>query len=279
MNLLVTGGAGFIGSHFVRHWVKSHPQDRVVTLDLLSYAGCLENLREVSGAPGHCFVEGDIRHRQLVQELLAAYRIDRVVNFAAESHVDRSIAGAEVFVSTNVMGVQVLLEAVTAAWSTSSKAGERHWREGVCFLQISTDEVYGSLEEGEPFQEGDPLLPNNPYAASKAAADLLVRAYGKTYGLPTLITRSCNNYGPNQHGEKLIPAMVLNALEGRRLPVYGDGLQVREWLHVSDHCRAIEKVLMQGKRGDLQYRQRRVRDQSGGGQKHPEASVGLRDTH
>ncbi len=245
MTILVTGGAGFIGSHFVKHFINTHPEDRVITLDLLTYAGARINLNDIPPEANHVFVRGDIRDSGLVDAIFDRYRIDSVVNFAAESHVDRSIMASDIFISTNVMGVQVLLEAAKRHWR-ADEGEESPWRGGTKFLQISTDEVYGSLEGDGVFTEAAALAPNNPYAASKAAADLLVRSYGKTYGLPVNITRSSNNYGPNQHSEKLIPQMIQRARREESLPIYGNGLQIREWLFVEDHCRALEKVLLQG---------------------------------
>ncbi|MGE5553685.1 MAG: dTDP-glucose 4,6-dehydratase [Betaproteobacteria bacterium] len=233
--ILVTGGAGFIGSNFIRYWLERH-EGEVVNLDLLTYAGNLENLAGVERNPRYRFVRGDIADRELVDELLDG--VEAVVNFAAESHVDRSIHDAGAFIRTNVAGTQVLLEA----------ARHRGIRR---FMQISTDEVYGSLGPTGAFTEETPLAPNSPYSASKAAADLLVRAYHQTYGLDTVITRCSNNYGPYQFPEKLIPLMVTNALEGKELPVYGDGLNVRDWIHVRDHCRAIDLVLHQGRAGGV----------------------------
>ena len=238
MKLLVTGGAGFIGSNFVRYVLKERPGWRLVNLDKLTYAGNLENLKDVEGLPGYRFVRGDISDRKLVDELFSEERFDAVVNFAAETHVDRSILDPSPFLTTNVQGTQVLLEAAR------KYKVER-------FLQISTDEVYGSLGREGTFTEESPLLPNSPYAASKASADLLCRAYHRTYGLPVVITRSSNNYGPYQFPEKLIPLMTLNALEGRPLPVYGRGENVRDWLYVEDNCRAIALVLEKGKEGEV----------------------------
>lgn len=236
MKILVTGGAGFIGSHFIRHVLKQHLDIEIVNLDRLTYAGDLRRLGDVAADPRYQFVHGDIADAELVERLLRG-GIDVIINFAAESHVDRSILNSRAFLETNVLGVQVLLEA------------SRRW--GVeRFLQIGTDEVYGSLEEGR-FTEESPLAPNSPYAASKAAADLLCRAYEKTYGLPVIITRSSNNYGPWQFPEKLIPLFITNALEGRPLPLYGDGLYLREWLSVEDHCEALDLVLHQGRPGEI----------------------------
>ena len=234
--LLVTGGAGFIGSAFIKYIFKKYPDWEVVNLDALTYAGNLYNLREVETNPNYCFVQGNICDEGLVNNLVADS--DYVVNFAAETHVDRSIEASRVFVETNVLGVQTLLEAVR-----NSKV-ER-------FLQISTDEVYGSIEGEGYFYETTPLAPNSPYSASKASADMLVLAYYKTYGLPVLITRCSNNYGENQYPEKLIPFFIKNLLSGKQVPVYGDGLNVRDWLYVYDHCSAIERVLTAGRLGEV----------------------------
>ncbi len=240
--LLVTGGAGFIGSHFVRHWLARHPRDRLINLDALTYAGNLQNLRDVADNPRYRFVHGDICDRALLERLFAEEDIDRVVHFAAESHVDRSIHGPAAFIRTNVEGTLALLESVRAHWDGDT--GRR-------FLHVSTDEVYGSLDtDAAPADETHACRPNSPYAASKAAADHLLRAWFETWGLPLLITRGANNYGPSQFAEKLIPRMILNALAGRPLPVYGDGLNVRDWLYVEDHCHAIEAVLQGGRPGE-----------------------------
>lgn len=238
MKLLVTGGAGFIGSNFIHHILREHPDWRVVNLDKLTYAGNLANLEEIAKDPRYKFVKGDIADRELVDKLFREEKFDAVVNFAAESHVDRSILDASPFIETNIRGTQVLLEAAR------QYKVER-------FIQISTDEVYGSLGETGRFSEESPLQPNSPYAASKAAADLLCRAYYKAYGLPIIITRSSNNYGPYQFPEKLIPLMVRNALIGKELPVYGEGKNVRDWLYVEDNCRAIDLVLQKGKIGEV----------------------------
>ncbi|MGO0122936.1 dTDP-glucose 4,6-dehydratase [Desulfothermobacter acidiphilus] len=238
VRLLVTGGAGFIGSNFVRYILQKYPDWEVLNLDKLTYAGNLDNLRDVESLPGYRFVQGDIADPGLVEELMAG-GWDAVVNFAAETHVDRSIADSSPFVRTNVEGVRVLLE-----------AARRH--KIPLFLQVSTDEVYGSLREKDPpFTESSPLLPNSPYAASKAAADLLCRAYHRTYGLPVIITRCSNNFGPYQFPEKLIPLAVTNLLEGKPVPVYGDGRNIRDWIYVEDHCRALELVLLKGRPGDI----------------------------
>jgi dTDP-glucose 4,6-dehydratase len=242
--LLVTGGAGFIGSNFVRYWLGKHPGDRVVNLDLLTYAGNLESLADIESNADYRFVQGDIGDQSLVEALLVEEGIDTLVNFAAESHVDRSILGPDVFISTNIMGTFALLEAAKAVWGNGSQ-GQR-------FLHVSTDEVYGSLGSDEPaFDEQHRYAPNSPYSASKAASDHLVRAYHKTYGLPVLTTNCSNNYGPYQFPEKLIPLTILNALEGKPIPVYGDGKQVRDWLYVDDYCSGIEVVLQGGEPGGV----------------------------
>ena len=248
--LLVTGGAGFIGSNFVRHILQREDIDLLVNLDLLTYAGNLESLRDVAGDRRYRFVRGDIRDRQLLERLFREYDFDTVVHFAAESHVDRSILEPEVFLTTNVVGTQALLDAAKQHWNLHpDDKHSRDYRPGVRFLQVSTDEVYGALGAEGFFTEETPLSPNSPYSASKAGADLVVRAYSETYGLPVNITRCSNNYGPYQFPEKLIPLMIQNALADRPLPVYGDGMQIRDWLHVSDHCAAIEAVLDQGEPG------------------------------
>ena len=242
--LLVTGGAGFIGSNFVRYWINRHPEDRLVNLDALTYAGNLENLTEVEAAPGYRFVHGDITDRSCIERLFAEEDFDTVVNFAAESHVDRSITGPDAFITTNVQGTFILLEVAKAAWKEVS--------EGRRFLHVSTDEVYGSLSSDEPaFTESHAYAPNSPYSASKAASDHLVRAYHKTYGLPVLTTNCSNNYGPFQFPEKLIPLVILNALEGKPIPVYGDGRNIRDWLYVDDHCSGIEAVIEGGRPGEV----------------------------
>ena len=234
MKLLVTGGAGFIGSNFVPYILEKYPDYEVVNLDALTYAGSLENLKEVKINRRHKFVQGRIEDGKLVDRQMKG--IDVVINFAAESHVDRSILEPQVFISTNVLGTQVLLDAAL-----------RHKIK--LFYQISTDEVYGALKLGtkKRFTEGSPLRPNSPYSASKTSADLLVRAYYHTYGLPVVISRCSNNYGPKQHPEKFIPTVILNALRDRPVPIYGDGLYVRDWIHVLDHCRAIDLIMHQGK--------------------------------
>lgn len=241
--LLVTGGAGFIGSNFIRTFMADNPDCRIINLDVLTYAGNLENLAGVDQDARYRFVRGDICDGALVRDLLSIERVDAVVHFAAESHVDRSIAGPEVFVRTNVLGTQILLEACRHHWSSQ----EKEFR----FLHVSTDEVYGSLGSEGYFTEETPLAPNSPYSASKAGSDLLVRAYCETYGFPGLITRCSNNYGPYQFPEKLIPLMINNVLGGRPLPVYGDGRNVRDWLHVTDHARALATVLASAEPGSV----------------------------
>jgi dTDP-glucose 4,6-dehydratase len=237
MRILITGGAGFIGSNFIRYMREVHPDYRIVNLDLLTYAGNLENLSGLDGDPGYRFVRGDIADRPLVDRLLSEGS-DAVVNFAAESHVDRSIEDPSNFLRTNILGTQVLLEGSL--------------RNGVSrFVQVSTDEVYGSLGGKGKFREENPIEPNSPYSASKAAADLLARAYWKTFGLAVMITRCSNNYGPYQFPEKLIPLFVTNALADEPLPVYGDGFYVRDWIHVRDHCSALDGVLHRGRPGDI----------------------------
>ena len=237
MKLLVTGGAGFIGSNFIRYVLQNHAGWHMVNLDKLTYAGNLENLRDVENNSRYAFVKGDIADVRLVDDILKE-DIDAVVNFAAESHVDRSIMDASPFVKTNVLGTQALLDGV-----------RQHKVKR--FIHISTDEVYGSLGEKGQFNEESPLAPNNPYAASKAAADLLCRAYYHTYDLPVIITRISNNFGPCQFPEKLIPLVITNAVEGVSIPVYGDGLNVRDWLYVDDNCHAIDLVLRKGKAGEV----------------------------
>jgi dTDP-glucose 4,6-dehydratase len=245
-SLLVTGGAGFIGANFTHHWLAQHPEDVVVVLDALTYAGNLASLGPALADPRLRFVQGDIRDRELTEALLREHRITAVVHLAAESHVDRSIARPDPFLETNVLGTHVLLQAARQVWQDSGAGGERFR-----FHHVSTDEVYGSLGPNDPgFTEETRYSPSSPYAASKAASDHLVRAYHHTYGLPVTITNCSNNYGPYQFPEKLIPLVLVNALEGAPLPVYGDGRQVRDWLYVEDHCRAIERVLLAGRVGE-----------------------------
>lgn len=234
--LLVTGGAGFIGSCFVRHILNKYTDYKVINLDALTYAGNIENLDDVKNNPNYKFVHGNICDKKLVRDLVS--QVDWVVNFAAESHVDRSITGPEIFIETNVQGTLNLLQA-------SKEIGIEK------YLQVSTDEVYGSLGKTGYFYETTPIQPNSPYSASKASADMLVRAYFETYGLPVLTTRCSNNYGPYQYPEKLIPFFVSQLLKGEKVPVYGDGLNVRDWLYVYDHCAAIDTVLHKGKIGEV----------------------------
>ena len=245
--LLVTGGAGFIGSNFVLSTV-AQAGEPVVDLDKLTYAGSLKNLDALRGDARHTFVQGDIGDRALLRKLLERHRPRAIVHLAAESHVDRSIEGPAEFVQTNVVGTFCLLEEARAYWSALAATERAAFR----FLHISTDEVYGSLGPGDPaFTEETPYAPNSPYSASKASADHLVRAYHHTYGLPTLVTNCSNNYGPHQFPEKLIPLMLHHALAGKPLPVYGDGLNVRDWLYVEDHCRALREVLARGRPGEV----------------------------
>jgi dTDP-glucose 4,6-dehydratase len=248
MTLLVTGAAGFIGSNFVYHLLAEEPGCRVVGLDKLTYAGNLENLSALPAehARRFVFVKGDIDDRALLDRLFAEHGFDGLVNFAAESHVDRAIHDAQVFLTTNVLGTHALLEAARRHWKAADG-----WRENTRFVQVSTDEVYGSLGQQGFFSEQSPLAPRNPYAASKASADHLVQAFHHTFGLPASITRCSNNYGPYQFPEKLIPLMIRNALRHEPLPVYGDGRQVRDWLYVEDHCRAIARVLRAGRPGQV----------------------------
>ena len=236
MKLLVTGGAGFIGSNFIHYILSEHPNCEITNLDKLTYAGNLENLRDIENDPRYHFVRGDIADRELINNLLHG-GYDTIVNFAAESHVDRSILDATPFIETNIKGTQTLLE------------GARQYRVGR-FIQVSTDEVYGSIDRG-CFTEESPLSPNSPYSASKAAADLLCRAYFKTHHLPAIITRCTNNFGPYQFPEKLIPLAITNALEDKPIPVYGDGLNIRDWIFVADHCRALDVVIQKGQPGEI----------------------------
>jgi dTDP-glucose 4,6-dehydratase len=245
--IFVTGGAGFIGANFVLDWL-AQSDEPVLTLDKLTYAGNLENLVSVENDPRHVFVQGDIGDSALLAQLLAQYQPRAVLNFAAESHVDRSIHGPEDFIQTNVVGTMRLLQSVRAYWQGQDEAARAAFR----FLHVSTDEVYGSLSPTDPaFTENNKLEPNSPYSASKAASDHLVRAWHHTYGLPVLTTNCSNNYGPLHFPEKLIPLLIVNALAGKPLPVYGDGLQVRDWLYVKDHCSAIRRVLASGQVGEL----------------------------
>lgn len=242
--ILVTGGAGFIGGEFVRQWIAEETSP-VINLDKLTYAGNLQSLASIADDPRHIFVHGDIGDPECVRQLLNMHRPRAVINFAAESHVDRSIDGPAAFVETNVLGTFRLLEETRSYWNSLPKPEQHEFR----FLHVSTDEVYGSLGPTGKFTETTPYAPNSPYSASKAASDHFVRAYHHTYGLPTLTTNCSNNYGPFQFPEKLIPLMILNCLEGKPLPVYGDGAQIRDWLYVGDHCRAIRTVLARGRLG------------------------------
>ena len=244
---LVTGGAGFIGSNFALSQRKKN-YARIINLDLLTYAGNPRNLESLNGDPDYIFVHGDIGDRNLVRDLLTKYEPCAVINFAAESHVDRSIDGPEDFIQTNVVSTFHLLEEIRGFWNDLSTEKKESFR----FLHVSTNEVYGSLGSGgPPFNEQTPYAPNSPYSASKAASDHLVRAYYHTYGLPTITTNCSNNYGPRQFPEKLIPLMILNALKGKPLPIYGDGLNIRDWLYVEDHCEALQLVLERGQVGEV----------------------------
>lgn len=244
--ILVTGGAGFIGSNFVLDWL-AQSDETIVNLDKLTYAGNLQSLSSLTGDPRHIFVQGDIGDIQLVAQLLTQYQPRAIINLAAESHVDRSIHGPEDFIQTNILGTFRLLETVRTYWNELEATAKQDFR----FLHVSTDEVYGSLKQNEPaFTEAHRYEPNSPYSASKASSDHLVRAYHHTYGLPVLTTNCSNNYGPFQFPEKLIPLMIVNALAGKSLPVYGDGQQIRDWLYVIDHCSAIRRVLEAGTPGE-----------------------------
>ncbi|WP_026830235.1 dTDP-glucose 4,6-dehydratase [Exiguobacterium antarcticum] len=238
MNLIVTGGAGFIGSNFVRHMLNTYPNYTIINLDLLTYAGNKESLADLIDNPKHVFVEGNITDRDLLDQLITDYKIDGIINFAAESHVDRSILNPEVFVETNIQGTLALLD-----------AARKHKLKK--YVQVSTDEVYGSLGAEGYFTEDTPLAPNSPYSASKAGADMLVRSYFETYGMDVNITRCSNNYGPYHFPEKLIPLMITNAMDQKNLPIYGDGENIRDWLHVTDHCAAIDLVFHKGKSGEV----------------------------
>jgi dTDP-glucose 4,6-dehydratase len=243
--ILITGGAGFIGSNFVHHWCEKYPDDRVIVLDALTYAGNRQTLANLEGKANLRFVHGDICDRLLIDNLLQEENIDTVAHFAAESHVDRSILGPGAFVQTNVVGTFTLLEAFRQYWQAAGKPQDYR------FLHVSTDEVYGSLEANDPaFSETTPYAPNSPYSASKAGSDHLARAYYHTYGMPTIITNCSNNYGSYHFPEKLIPLMCINILLGKPLPVYGDGQNIRDWLYVGDHCSALDVVLHKGKAGE-----------------------------
>ena len=250
--ILVTGGAGFIGSNFVKLMLEKHPEYKIINIDALTYAGNLENLKDIDNNPNYEFNKVDIRDREKIEEIFKNNEITSVVNFAAESHVDRSIEEPEVFLTTNIIGTQVLLDTAKNYWKVNPNDKYcKEYKAGVKFLQVSTDEVYGALGETGLFVETMPLMPNSPYSASKASADMIVRAYSETFGMPVNITRCSNNYGPYQFPEKLIPLMINNCLKKKDLPVYGDGMQVRDWLHVSDHCSAIDTVLHKGRDGEV----------------------------
>ncbi len=250
--ILVTGGAGFIGSNFIKLMLEKYPEYKIINIDALTYAGNLENLEDVDGNPNYEFIKVDIRDRENIDEIFKNNEITFVVNFAAESHVDRSIEEPEVFLTTNIIGTQVLLDIAKKYWKVNSNDKYcKDFKSGVKFLQVSTDEVYGELGETGMFLETMPLMPNSPYSASKASADMMVRAYRETFGMPVNITRCSNNYGSYQFPEKLIPLMISNCLKNKDLPVYGDGMQIRDWLHVSDHCSAIDTVLHKGKDGEV----------------------------
>ena len=244
---LVTGGAGFIGSNFVIYMLNKYSDVKIINVDKLTYAGNLENLKSVESNPNYVFVQADICDKEAIQGLFDQYDIDYVVNFAAESHVDRSITNPEIFVQTNVLGTVNLLNIAKNAWAV----GDDQYKDGVKFMQVSTDEVYGSLGAEGFFMETTPLDPHSPYSSSKASADLFVKAYSDTYKLPVNITRCSNNYGPYQFPEKLIPLMINNTLQHKELPIYGDGMQIRDWLYVEDHCKAIDMVVRGGKLGEV----------------------------
>jgi dTDP-glucose 4,6-dehydratase len=243
---LVTGGAGFIGSNFVVYMLEKYRDIKIINLDKLTYAGSLENLKSIEDNENHMFIKGDICDKELVEELFNKYDIDYVVNFAAESHVDRSISEPEIFAKTNVLGTVNLLNAAKNSWGI-----EEGFKSGKKYLQVSTDEVYGSLGETGYFTETTPLDPHSPYSASKAGADLMVKAYADTYKMPVNITRCSNNYGPYQFPEKLIPLLINNCLNHKPLPIYGDGMNIRDWLYVEDHCKAIDMVIRRGKSGEV----------------------------
>lgn len=254
MQLLVTGGLGFIGSNLVRHLLKTYPSYTIINIDALTYAGHEENLADMADEPRYKFVHGRIEDAQLIDEIVSGKRfgrIDGIINLAAETHVDRSISDPQVFVKTNVLGTQVLLDAAFRYGRTAVAAAENKQEFSIRYVQVSTDEVYGSLGPTGFFTEQTPLQPNSPYSSSKAGADLLCRAYFETYGFPAIITRCSNNYGPYQHPEKLIPLFIMNAMSGKQVPVYGDGLNVRDWLHVDDHCKAIDLAFHRGVPGQV----------------------------
>jgi dTDP-glucose 4,6-dehydratase len=247
--ILITGGAGFIGSNFIPYFIEKYPDYTIVNLDALTYAGNLKNLAEVEGNPRYVFVKGDICDRTLIESLFSKYNFDGVIHFAAESHVDNSISGPEAFIKTNINGTFTLLDVARKHWMNAPfeiKPGNEKNR----FLHISTDEVYGSLGKEGLFTESTPYAPNSPYSASKASSDMLVRSYFHTYGLNVVTTNCSNNYGPKQHNEKLIPTIIRKAINGQPIPIYGDGMNVRDWLYVLDHCKGIDMVFHSGKSGD-----------------------------
>ncbi len=243
---LVTGGAGFIGSNFILYMLKKYSDIKIINVDILTYAGNLENLKEVQNDARHIFVNADICDRDAISDVFNKHNVDYVVNFAAESHVDRSITNPEIFVKTNVEGTVNMLQCAKNAWYKDG-----NWQDGKRFLQVGTDEVYGSLGETGFFTEETPLCPHSPYSASKTSADLFVQAFGDTYNMPVITTRCSNNYGPYQFPEKLIPLMINNAKHKKALPVYGDGMNIRDWLYVEDHCKAIDMVLENGRLGEV----------------------------
>ncbi|RBP69082.1 dTDP-glucose 4,6-dehydratase [Alkalibaculum bacchi] len=250
--ILVTGGAGFIGSNFIKMMLGKYPDYNIINIDALTYAGNLENLKDIADNSNYTFIKADIRDRDKIEDIFNNNDISEVVNFAAESHVDRSIEEPELFLTTNIIGTQTLLEVAKKYWKVNPEDKYcKNYKESVKFVQVSTDEVYGALGKEGMFVETMPLMPNSPYSASKASADMIVRAYHETFGMPINITRCSNNYGPYQFPEKLIPLMINNCLKGKDLPVYGDGMQIRDWLHVSDHCCAIDTVLHKGVDGEV----------------------------
>ncbi|MBF4695152.1 dTDP-glucose 4,6-dehydratase [Fusibacter ferrireducens] len=250
--ILITGGAGFIGSHFVKLMLQKYPKYRILNIDHLTYAGNLENLESIQNNENYTFIKADIRDRVKVESIFETYDVSLIVNFAAESNVDRSIEAQEVFLSTNIIGTQVLLDTAKKYWKVNPRDKYcQKYKAGVKFLQVSTDEVYGALGETGLFDETMPLMPNNPYSVSKASADMLVRVYHEMFGMPINITRCSNNYGPFQFPEKLVPLMIYNCIHEKELPIYGDGMQIRDWLHVSDHCSAIDQVLHEGIDGEI----------------------------
>lgn len=246
--ILVTGGAGFIGSNFIPYYLDNNPTDTIVNLDLLTYAGDLENLKDVEGHKRYHFVEGNICNRNLIEHLFDQYKFQGVIHFAAESHVDNSIKNPGIFIETNVKGTYTLIDVAYKKWMKKPFIYKTAFQ-NARFHHISTDEVYGSLGETGKFTEQTPYAPNSPYSASKASSDMIVRSYHHTYGLNTVITNCSNNYGPNQHAEKLMPTIIRKALAGENIPIYGDGMNVRDWLYVLDHCRAINMVFNQGQKG------------------------------